>query len=185
MTASTSPSRTVHFWVAALIIIPLTLLAIIFQDLRSSPDRVLATIGSGFGIFATIFAIIELLRLRTVTDLVKTSVTDATNKINDLSNIKNNQDCQNTIDRLTSIIESGEESPLSLIKDLVRQYSFCFPNEMRDPESEHRINRTNLEMFCAAVTKPERRAATQKLNSTVLSITAHLSVATAATINKN
>lgn len=184
MSAHASASKAIHVWSAAVIGLATLLLANHYVELRSSPDRIWATVAGATSMYATVFAVIELLRLRSVTERVSASVSLVTTQIRTLADVKEYQDCQSTADRLAHIIESGEESPFSVVNDLIKQYSYCFPIEMNEHGSEHRRNRSDLEMYCNAVTASQRRTATQKLRGPVLSITRHLAVSTATSMQK-
>lgn len=185
MTTEPSPSKSVHIGTAAIVGLILVVLAFIYEDLRSSPDRIFATVAGGVGIYAALFAIIELLRLKSVSAVVSNSVRRIESDMRRMSSIRDYQDCQSAVDRLSIIIESGEETPFSIVRDLVKKYSYCFPAEMQDAESEHRRNRSELVMFCDATTKTQRKAATQRLRGPLLSITSQLSVSTATSIHQN
>lgn len=182
---SASPSKAIHAWTAAAIALTTLGFAIQYADLRSSPDRAWSTVSGAIGIYAAVFAVIELLRLRSVAERVSASVNTVTKQIRTLTDVKEYQECQNTADRLAHFIESGVESPFFVVNDLIKQYSYCFPMEINDHDSEHRRNRLHLESYCDAATPAQRRIATQMLRGSVLSITSHLAASTATSIEKH
>ena len=160
-------------------------LAASYTELRSSPDRVWSTVTGAIGVYAAVFAVIELFRLRSVAERVRVSVNSVTRQIRTLTDVKEYQECQSTADRLAHFIESGVESPFFVVNDLIKQYSYCFPVEINDHDSEHRRNRLHLERYCDAATPTQRRIATQMLRGPVLSITSHLAASTATSIEKH
>ncbi|WP_312319536.1 hypothetical protein [Stenotrophomonas sp.] len=179
------PAKTTHAWTAAVIVVMTLCLVATYSELRSSPDRVWSTVTGAIGVYAAVFALIELLRLRSVAERVSRSVNSVTRQIRTLIDVKAYQECQSTADRLAHFIESGVESPFFVVNDLIKQYSYCFPVEINDHRSEHRRNRLHLERYCDAGTPAQRRIATQMLRGPVLSITRHLAASTAASIEKH
>lgn len=182
---NSATSKAIHGWTAIVVTVATLGVAAHHGELRSSPDRVWSTVTGAVGIYAAVFAIIELFRLRSVAEHVGLSVNIVTRQIRALTDVKEYQECQSTADRLAHFIESGVESPFFVVNDLIKHYSYCFPVEINDHSSEHRRNRLLLESYCDAATPAQRRAATQTLRGPVLSITSHLAASTASSIDKH
>ena len=175
-------SRTVHLVAAIAIGGGFIATAYCFPDLRANKATTFGTI-SGFATFyGVVFAIIELLRTKAAALMAEKSSAKVLNRVEALQGMKHMAECQAAIEVAVAMVDRGEPISLAALMQIVKMYSLHFHIELRDPTSSQRENIAILESYALVSSNTRgRKTNLGNLKRTLISMTRHLSGATAAT----
>lgn len=152
-----------------------------FPDLRKGQSATLGSAGVFITLYGVIFAIIEVFRLRSASDLAEKEAKRVFNSITNLVTAREIIECQTKIEIAVAAIDEKRTIPSASLCSIVKLYSQVFHNEVGDEKSEHRKNRSVVQSYYISGKSPLK--ASENTKQALLGIAGHLAQLQGSTKN--
>jgi len=177
------PQRVVHIWafIACFALASIYLWAI--PDTRKDSNQIFSTITGWVTIYAAFFAMIEIARLRSASELAKASADTATyalrTKILAATQLRLLLECQFHVDSAISAIDTKRAISSTQVNNLIKSYRVCIENESEakgTDDERMRLETVNqLKLFDLTTTAKDRESAGKYLRPHLFSMSDHIS----------
>jgi hypothetical protein len=140
-------SKKVHLIAVALCFVVAVLVVVLFPGLRKDESALLGTAGAFITLYGVIFAIIEVLRLKSASKLAEDEARRVFDSVVNLVTAREIIECQTKIEHAVEAIDENRLVPSASLCGIVKLYSQVFHEEVGKEESEHRRHRSTVESY--------------------------------------
>jgi hypothetical protein len=140
-------SKYIHFFTFMAFALGGLLLKYEVPTLVRDPPTTVGTVGTLVTIYGVVFAIIELIRMRTATKQAVEAARKVFDSFATLVTAREITECQVGIQIAVDALDECRAIPSSLIVQIVKLYSQVFHKELADETSLHRRNRSTIESY--------------------------------------
>lgn len=156
-------------------------LIFLFPDLKKDQPTTLGTAGVFLTLYGVIFAIIELVRLKSASYLANKEARRVFDTVTNLVTAREIIECQTKIEIAVEAIDEKRAIPSASLCSIVKLYSQVFHNEVGDENSEHRRNRSIVQSYYINGRPPPKTSENTK--NALLGIAGHLAQLQGSTKN--